>query len=950
MKTKIGLPLGLALVMFIGVFTTMLALGALNPQPAEAVGGGFEVTIPDKLPGAQSDWSFTVETALAFESGDTLTITFPDGFDVLGTGVTTAGNWTLGLDSDDVPQAPVSDPVLSRQAVTLTAHSDMFDLTAPVAPAVNSIPVSFTAPEDPAEGAEGIVNPSTEMANVAISVITSVETTADATNGDPVGTSAGTSMSFNIAHTPLVLDGVTADPVSPGVVAQYVIEFTTGSNGALLSKSGTITVHFDKDFGGLDPLTKDDIIISSTAGTQNPAVDPTRNRISSPATYVGNYIYTFTVPDMNGDTDGSPGVEANERVTVTISPGAGISNPTEAGDKGPIGVYTSAEPALQSQTIFVPRELFLLDYDNNRNKDITIVGRGFKDGTTATIWLDIDQDKVRDDDEFTLIQALVQSDDTFETKITVRVPPFDPGHGNYINAVDGRNWTPTTDLPSFEVQGLMTVNPKTVGPGDEVQVSLVDWASGNPAVLATGTTLATITIGGVSHSKNITFENGTADFSLEIANGVPIGMQRMDLSAANEADDTVLTITGAGVEVSPTTVTANQTLSVSGTGFSGGGASINGTTTYETDPSQNKTPSSVTFGGSATDLKSINQGASIKINGGQRIDVDDGGGWSASILVPITDASVTQGDQQLKIIDSLGREGVAFVKIAERTLSLSPSESRPGTTVDVVGTGYPANNSKNGADSVVLVSISYDGSVVSTVTPDASGSFATSFRVPLTANIPSTNNVEATFNAPNLTSPVRDFSVHTVPGATITLSAEEGSAGDTLTVSGQGFKAFSSVASLTIGDLEIDVSANTGPDGTFETSFLVPELDTGIQNVEVKIGKTTASASFRIGEPVEETMMPVMMNEAMAPAMAFAPVVAEENLVKVFHFDPATQNEAPNYGWTIYDARPLFMATNTLDTIEPGGFYFLQVDQDQMDVEIGGTTMNLYAGLNPVQW
>ena len=44
------------------------------------------------------------------------------------------------------------------------------------------------------------------------------------------------------------------------------------------------------------------------------------------------------------------------------------------------------------------------------------------------------------------------------------------------------------------------------------------------------------------------------------------------------------------------------------------------------------------------------------------------------------------------------------------------------------------------------------------------------------------------------------------------------------------------------------------------------------------------------------------------------------------------------------------MATNTLDSIEPGGFYFLQVNEDQMGVEIGGMTMDLYAGLNPVQW
>ena len=36
MKTKIGIPIGLALVMFLGVFTAMLAFGTLSPEPTQA--------------------------------------------------------------------------------------------------------------------------------------------------------------------------------------------------------------------------------------------------------------------------------------------------------------------------------------------------------------------------------------------------------------------------------------------------------------------------------------------------------------------------------------------------------------------------------------------------------------------------------------------------------------------------------------------------------------------------------------------------------------------------------------------------------------------------------------------------------------------------------------------------------------------------------------------------
>ncbi len=114
--------------------------------------------------------------------------------------------------------------------------------------------------------------------------------------------------------------------------------------------------------------------------------------------------------------------------------------------------------------------------------------------------------------------------------------------------------------------------------------------------------------------------------------------------------------------------------------------------------------------------------------------MDNGGNWSASIVIPISSTTTTAGVHQLKVIDSSGREGIVDLVIPERTLNLDPLESRVGTTVRVTGAGYPANNTKSGADSVPTVSIIYSiGATtknVATVTPDASGGFSTSFQVP----------------------------------------------------------------------------------------------------------------------------------------------------------------------------------------------------------------------------
>ena len=66
MKTKIGLPFGLALVMFIGVFTAMLALGTLTPSRAQAFTDGFTVTATNLVRWREGNWTFNLVTGDAW--------------------------------------------------------------------------------------------------------------------------------------------------------------------------------------------------------------------------------------------------------------------------------------------------------------------------------------------------------------------------------------------------------------------------------------------------------------------------------------------------------------------------------------------------------------------------------------------------------------------------------------------------------------------------------------------------------------------------------------------------------------------------------------------------------------------------------------------------------------------------------------------------------------------
>ena len=999
MKTKIGLPLGLALVMFIGIFTTMLALGAINPQPAEAVGGGFDVNLSN-VPDSDTSVSFTVTSALRFTGAiadddpdtagdqpkltDTLTITFPEGFTTTGTEVGAVANWSLG---GEAAKSVVNGTNLT---VVLTPADDL-DIAADAA-----ISVAFT---DVTGTATGIKTPTVTSGSTSfsISVITSAETAADLTAGVPAGTSAGSSATFAIVGDTTV-DGVTVtqDPTDPGAGARYQIIFTTAYG--LSEGTDEIILNIDQNIGVPSSLSNQDVRISATivTGETDPSASPpitngsTPNQ-SRPLDDAPRYRvlpgtdnrkeYRISIPDMDASPDRNSSIAAGAKVTLTLQANAGFTNPTEASTED-IRVSTSRQRAEVSADVVTPVLLFSDDIADNRNKPLTVTGKGFKNGTTATVYLDKNQNGIKDSGDTDLVSVPVGSDDTFEATFNVTVPPFEAlPKKNVINAVDGEappntvEWIlptddPTADdyegrtnnakmagAPTFEVEGLITVSPSTVGIGDTLTIDLKDWPNEQ---------ITELKIGDEDHlpTSPLTVTNNVLQFDIQVKNGVGLGTQQVEIASGDERDNTNVLISGADLIVTPSAAVPNQTVNVTGRGFSNG-ATIN----HPGDTS------SVTFDGNAQLLKTAGiydtagtltnpeeSAASRRINGGKRLDVDNGGNWSASIVIPVTSGTTTPGPHELKIKDSGGREGVVIITLTERSITLDPPASRVGTMVTATGHGYPGRNSSEGAAGVQVVQIQYNElgtfRTVASVTPDSSGSFTTTFRVPLNAGIPSTNSVRATFNYDDSatgvsTGDIPTSATHEVPEGTISLSQTEATPGDNITVSGEGFKAYTSVTSVFVGDIEVTPSPkpNTGETGSFTATFLMPQADLGIKNIEVKVGNTTASASLNVVEESTEPMMPGMMpGEAMAPAMAFAAAIAEDNLITVYHFDPATQSEAPNFGWTLYDARPLFMGGNNLDMVNPGGFYFVEVSENQMGVTLGGRTMDLYAGLNPIVW
>ena len=715
-----------------------------------------------------------------------------------------------------------------------------------------------------------------------------------------------------------------------------------------------------------NPLGVDIIKVSEFAGTQQKTDRPPDET-----------LVTLEIPDMvdSDDHPGAQGIAPGATVTVVFRQSAGIKNPTESkADEGAdaaknlsgykVQVATSNNGSFVTASgpnrAVIARRLILSDQDGPRGSTITVVGLGFRNSITATVWNDKNANGLRDGGEIDLGDALITGSDDFTTTITINNPPFNYDLStNGINAVDGRNRTIVPgrqymgaisgatfeeSIPQYKLESSIKVTPGTAAIGDRVQVTARDFVAGG-SISRSG---ARISIGGVrvtDFESTTVSSTGDATFEMTIPNDVASGTQNLVIS--DSGSDIVNTggarfnmvISGAQLSVTPSMeLVPNQTVTLSGRGFSTGGfAEIN------------VDDSDATISGDNTDLGP----RSLKFNEGDVIEVDNAGNWSSSFVIPVTDVTVTPGDQELSITDSEGRGGSVNLNMAERQLTLSPQSSRVGTRVNIEGSGFPADNPGEGGDRTVTVEIQYsvtgDTRTVVTLTPDGSGNIRGWFTVPLNAGIPSTNAVRAVFDIPGSNVSVTTSAVHQVPRAGISLDKESGPSGTVVTVTGEGFKRFTSVEDIMFGTLAVGEGGYTDGMGGFQAEFLVPGANTGAQAVSVKVGETTASATFTVTP--DALVAPAAPGaEPMPPADAFAALIANDNnLMRVWQFDASMQNEGPDFGWSLYDPRPLFADANTIEVVESGKFYWINVQNEQTAV-LGGKSRTLYAGWNPVTW
>ena len=380
--------------------------------------------------------------------------------------------------------------------------------------------------------------------------------------------------------------------------------------------------------------------------------------------------------------------------------------------------------------------------------------------------------------------------------------------------------------------------------------------------------------------------------------------------------------------VSPETAVPNQTVVLFGAGF---------------------TPASAPGGSGAYGAHQITGlGASVIMVDGTLltspavnypINFGSAGNWAAAITIPGTPDIVAGGPVTVTVVDDQGVTLSTQLSIKTPSISVDPASSSRNSDLRVTGGGFPASTSAN-----VQVSIAYGAEQLAVVSTDPNGEFDVTVRVPVTAVMPSSNQVRAT-----IVGFIYQFATaaHSVPEAGITLSPTSGISGSVVTISGENFPAHSVVSDAKvrgISVLEAPVQF-TDKDGKFVSSIMVPLFAPGVQTISATAGGITAEAGyvFTVAQDPVATPPTPTPQPPMPVAQALEELTSLDNLIRVWAFDNS------NKQWAFFDPRPSFADASTIQNMVNGQIYWLRVDSVQTPV-LNGNPVTLYKGWNLVPW
>ena len=495
------------------------------------------------------------------------------------------------------------------------------------------------------------------------------------------------------------------------------------------------------------------------------------------------------------------------------------------------GDGTACEPAStvnDSQTV---ARISLSDMDNVRGYELTVIGAGFNNGATASVYVlnrapttGMEcEDIVRNG---TLAgQAVVSNGGLVAVTFEVTVPTFRPGDQNYICMIDDEGRMSDTDVEQFELEATIKVVPSVVNSGDTVNVFARDFP--NPGAAFTELKIADQTLymaGGSNNRVRVDSSSIRPDGSAEATFRIPGGFEgvfRIGVKWGTVGAYSKISINGSELSASKTEVLPNETITITGSRFGSQSCIATENITLDNVPII------------------VHEGSLSGYCGG--VGVSNSGQFVATIVLwPVSGTAVNPalipGTHALTVEDSEGFVADVNITIPEPTVAVSPGVAGPTDVITITGQNWPVDNPYNPELVAIELEVAdYGRGRRYILYADASGRVTQKHQVHLYVAIPSTVQVTMTYEG------VVKTSSFTVPAATMKVSPAEGRPGDMVTITAGNMPVNADVDYVDFGRFRYrDLGVSTDQNGDIATNVPIPDLHPGVYSVVINVDGTIA--------------------------------------------------------------------------------------------------------------
>ena len=765
---------------------------------------------------------------------------------------------------------------------------------------------------------------------------------------------------------------------------------------------GSIVLYLEDDFAEPDSISASDVyfVVSSpvdvttgNGGRVYSTVDPVISNSDYFTPDKKDIAIQIFVPDLcpnaTDNCEGDDGLNMNDTVSVVVTKGAGIKNPSEAGTHSTgynvlPATHTGSVPSspVATDILNTYAKIGLSDVDNSRGYEMTVTGSGFNNGTTAGAYV-------------------------------LHIEGSDGDHKNaYIwNALNCEEMDDAVGPEAVAVAGAdYCAMYAGLGDDEKAVVGALDFSKGDAeaalcsAIIRDGTNAGSALVGS-DDKVAVTFEVTAPTFGPGQTNHICM-VDGEGRASSTDVEDFKLE---PSIKVVPSSVNSGDTVNVFAQDFpanTGGFVELKiaGQSLYMTGRSSNPVSLSsidgirsdgsgeVSFkvpGGLEGVLRidakwgDVNENSKITITGGElNVSKTDalpnetltitGNGFGSQTCIPaanITLDSVPVMVDSESISTSGGCKDSSGVEVSNSgqfvaTIVLWQASGTTNPTL-IPGTHeLSVEDSKGfGAD----VSITIPEPTVK-VTPDVAGPrdyititgenwpvdnpegastdgikvevddgrarpytlFADAVgRVSQEHRVYRNVAIPSTVQVKMTHGDVAKIGSFAVPASTIEVTPSEGQPGDIISLTSGNMPVYSEVDYVEIGGTRSnDPGVNTDRDGNVTVEdVLIPGLDPGVYSVVINVKGTIA---------IGEVTVLAESSAAGAPAMLPGAVGSlGDNLVAIFHFDDVGKS------WSFYDPRPEFAELNTLTEMVNGEAYWILVSETVDDVVLNNKARSL---------